>query len=381
MSEPTSDKPDAPEVPTRSSRDRAELRTRMTTWLGSRLGPDSDVELSDVTSPGGSGMSSETLLFDATWTEDGARRTHALVARVEPDDADVPIFPTYDLQLQYRVMDLVGAHSSVPVPTTRWYESDPGPLGKPFFVMDRVSGRVPADIPPYLMDGWLIEASAERQRELQDHTVGILADLHGIAIDDLDVAFLDTPAPGDTPLARHVNNQRAYYEWIRNDRTHPIIERTFAWLDANWPSDEGPTVISWGDSRIGNVMYESDGFAPVAAFDWEMAALAPQEMDLAWMMFLHTFFQQIADVLEIPGMPDFLRRDDVIATYEARSGRTVQNFEWFEVYAALRHALVMVRVRERSVHFGEGEWSDDVDEAIPHRAAIEEMLAGTWWDR
>ena len=358
---------------TRSSRDRDALRARVTEWLAGRVG--TEVAVGEVTSPEGSGMSSETLLFDATW--DGT--THALVARVEPDTADVPVFPTYDLELQYRVMELVGGQSAVPVPATRWYEADPSPLGAPFFVMDRMTGRVPADIPPYLMDGWLSAASPTEQRTHQDATVQILVDLHGIPIDGLDVDCLETPADGPTPLARHVENQRAYYEWSRNGRTHPIVERAFEWLDANWPADEGPTVIGWGDSRIGNVMYAADGFTPVAVFDWEMAALAPQEMDLAWMMFMHTFFQEIAVALGIPGMPDFLRRDDVVTTYEAQSGRKVQNLEWFEVYAALRHAMIMARVTERSVHFGQAEWPDDLDAVIPHRHVLERMLDGSWW--
>ncbi|MEZ5167536.1 MAG: phosphotransferase family protein [Acidimicrobiales bacterium] len=379
-----SDADDATPSPTRSSRDRDELRTRLTDWLGARLGADAAVEVGPVSSPGGSGMSSETLLFDAAWTTREGRVEHQLVARVEPDQADVPVFPTYDLELQFKVMELVGEHSRVPVPTTRWFEPDPGPLGAPFFVMDQVTGRVPTDIPAYLMDGWLLEASPAEQRALQDHSVGMLADLHGIDVAALtaagvDVSFLESPAPGDTPLARHVANQRAYYDWSRGDRRHPIIESTFDWLEAHWPADEGATVISWGDSRIGNVMYEADGFAPVAAFDWEMASLAPQEMDLAWMIFMHTFFQEIAVVLELPGMPDFLRRDDARATYEARSGRPVQNLEWFEVYAALRHGMIMSRVTERSVHFGEAEWPADVDAVIPHRHVLEQMLDGSWW--
>jgi len=381
MSDATPDESDLTDSPTRSSRDRDELRTRLTGWLTDRLGDDAMVEIGEVSSPDGSGMSSETLLFDAEWTDATGRQKHELVARVEPAAADVPIFPTYDLELQFRAMELVGANSQVPVPTTRWFEADSGPLGAPFFVMDRVAGRVPADIPPYLMDGWLLAASAGDQRSLQDDSIRILADLHGIAIDDLDVGFLDTPAAGATPLARHVNNQRTYYDWSRGDRRHPIIERAFDWLDKNWPDNEGPTVISWGDSRIGNIMYADDGFAPVAAFDWEMAALAPQEMDLAWMIFLHTFFQEIAAALEIPGMPHFLRRDETIATYEAISGRQVQNLEWFEVYAALRHGMIMTRVVERSVHFGEAEWPDDLDSVIPHRHVLEQMLDGTWWQK
>ncbi|MDW3219507.1 MAG: phosphotransferase family protein [Acidimicrobiales bacterium] len=363
--------------PTRSTRDRDELRQRLTEWLAARVG--TDVTLGELSSPDGSGMSSETLLFDAAWDDGNGPTEHALVARVEPAAVDVPVFPTYDLELQYRVMELVGAKSSVPVPATRWFEPDPAPLGAPFFVMDRMSGRVPSDIPPYLMDGWLLAASAEQQRELQDATVRMLADLHSIDITGLDVDFLETPAPGDTPLQRHVNNQRAYYDWSRGDRRHPIVEASFDWLDANWPDDEGPTVIGWGDGRIGNIMYAADGFQPVAVLDWEMAALAPPEMDIAWMMFLHTFFQEIAEALGMEGMPDFLRRDDVVATYEAHSGHTVQNLEFFEVYAALRHAMIMTKVRERSVHFGEAEWSDDLDDCIPHRHVMEQMIDGSWW--
>ena len=376
------DMPDEDEVataPIRSSRDRDELRGRMTDWLVDRVGAGADVEIGKVTSPDGNGMSSETLLFDATWSDGSDRVIHQLVARVEPAATDVPVFPAYDLELQFKVMELVGAHSAVPVPTTRWYEPDPGPLGAPFFVMDRISGRVPSDIPPYLMDGWLASATAGQQRELQDASVGLLAVLHGIDLDGLDVTFLDSPADGATPLARHVDNQRAYYDWCRGDRRHPIIEAAFDWLETNWPAEEGPTVISWGDSRIGNVMYAADGFHPVATFDWEMVALAPQEMDIGWMIFMHTFFQEIAVAIGLDGMPDFLRRDEVVATYEARSGRRVRNLEWFEVYAALRHAMIMTRVTERSVHFGEAEWPDDPDSVIPHRHVLEQMLGGRWW--
>jgi hypothetical protein len=42
-------------------------------------------------------MSSETLLFDAEWARDGARGPQRLVARMAPDTADVPVFPSYDL--------------------------------------------------------------------------------------------------------------------------------------------------------------------------------------------------------------------------------------------------------------------------------------------
>ena len=40
--------------------------------------------------------------------------------------------------------------------------------------------------------------------------------------------------------------------------------------------------MSWGDSRIGNMPY--DGLTPVAVLDCVMAAIAPREVVLAWMV-------------------------------------------------------------------------------------------------
>ena len=108
-----------------------------------------------------------------------------------------------------------------------------------------------------------------------------------------------------------VDAQREYYEWTRRDDglRIPIIEETFDWLEANWPKDPGETVLSWGDSRPGNMIY--DGFTPVAVLDWEMCTLGPREVDLAWMCFLHRFFQDLAEVFELPGLARLFRRDEV----------------------------------------------------------------------
>jgi aminoglycoside phosphotransferase (APT) family kinase protein len=212
---------------------------------------------------------------------------------------------------------------------------------------------------------------------MQDACVTILAHLHGIDVGTVDVSFLELDVPGATPLRRHVEHQRRYYDWVRGEHRHPIIERAFAWIDAHWPTDEGPTVISWGDARIGNMLFR--GFDPVAVLDWEMAALAPRELDLGWFLFLHVFFEDLARQFNLPGLPDFLRRDDVARTYTERSGHQVRDLRFYEVYAALRHAIVMTRVHSRRVHFGEAEWPADRDEVIPHRGILAAMLepAGT----
>jgi aminoglycoside phosphotransferase (APT) family kinase protein len=156
-----------------------------------------------------------------------------------------------------------------------------------------------------------------------------------------------------------------------------LIEAAFEWLHAHWPDDEGETVFSWGDSRIGNILYRD--FAPVAVLDWEMAGLAPREVDLGWLIFMHQFFEDVAQTYELPGMPEFLRRDDVATTYESLTTHAPRDLDFYTMYAATRHAIIMSRIARRAIHFGEAEPPADVDDMISHRKLLERMLEGTYW--
>jgi aminoglycoside phosphotransferase (APT) family kinase protein len=155
---------------TTSTRDPAETAERLQRWLAETLGAGSRPEITDVASPEGNGMSSETLLFTATWTADGATVERRLVARIEPPDTAYPVFTTYDLAMQFRVMRLVRDHTAVPVPETAWYEPDPHVLGGPFFVMRRVEGLVPPDVMPYTFgDNWFFDAGPLGRRRPGRH--------------------------------------------------------------------------------------------------------------------------------------------------------------------------------------------------------------------
>ena len=364
----------------RSSRDPDRLRLGLEAWLATKLPSGAAPTVGSLESTSANGMSSETLLFDAEWTEGGDRRAERLVARVAPDAGDVPVFPSYDLDRQYQAIRLVDRLTTVPVPPVWWSEPDPGPLGAPFFVMSRVDGRVPPDVLPYNFgDSWLFDAAPADQRRLQDATVGVLAELHAVEKPDERFGFLAPDAPGDTLLRRRVAHTRAWYEFAAaGGWRSPLVERGFAWLDEHWPADEGPTVVCWGDSRIGNVMY--DDFAPVAVLDWEMAALGPRELDVAWLIYGHRIFEDIAATMGLPGMPDFLRPDDVADCYEALTGHTPRDLEFYGTYAALQFAIVFLRTGHRQVHFGEIDQPADVDELIMNREPLQRMLAGAYWD-
>ncbi|GAA4945150.1 phosphotransferase family protein [Nonomuraea thailandensis] len=344
-----------------STRDLEELRKRATVWLSARVGANATV--SEMSRPSENGLSSETLFFTATW---GGRSTRC-VARLAPAVEAVPVFPSYDLRAQFEMMRLAREKAGIPAPRPLWFEPDPGPLGTPFFVMERAEGEVPPDVMPYTFGGWLYDASPEDQRRLQDASVGILAALHQTEFTPGELAPF-----GAAGLRAHVEAQRAYYEWAHGEHRVPLLERAFGWLEAHWPDDPGPDVLTWGDARIGNVMYQ--GCDPVAVLDWEMAAIGPRELDLSWMIFLHRFFQDITVSAGLPGMPGFMRREDVCATYRELTGYEPRDLDFYEMYAALRHGVIMARIWHRRVHFGELPMPDDPDDLVLHRATIEELL-------
>ncbi len=353
-------------------RDTAELGERLLGWA--RTAVADDVELGDVTAPEGNGMSSETVLFSLRSPGGTERR---LVARLAPADDVFPVFERYDLELQARCMRLVGEQTEVPVPVVPYYEPDPSWLGSPFLVMERVDGVTPPDLPPYVFSGWVVELDEAQREEMVVNAIRVLAQLHEITPTTHDLSFLGSSARDGELIDQLLAAQRRYYDWARGEISSALIEATFDWLEANRPEHVEP-VLNWGDSRIGNMLWQ--GPRPVAVLDWEMAAIGPREVDLAWMVFLHAFFQGIAERFEIGGLPDFMTRDQAVRHYQELSGHTVSRLDWFEVFAALRFAIVSVRTSSRSVHYGQTAPFDDPDELIMFKPMLEAMLAGTYWD-
>jgi aminoglycoside phosphotransferase (APT) family kinase protein len=362
-----------------SSRTPGQLRAALDAWLGSTMPAGAEPHVLSVSGTAANGQSSETVLFEAEWADAGERRHERLVARLAPVATDVPVFPAYDLGRQYDTIGAVAQRSPVPVPRLYWYEPDARPLGSPFFVMGHVDGHIPPDLMPYTFgDNWLADATDDDRSILQRSVVRILADLH--AIDDAEAVFagLRPAGPGDTALARRVAQARSWYEFAARDcGRSPLVERAFAWLDGRWPGDPGPTVLSWGDARIGNVIFE--GMRPAAVLDWEMATLGPRELDLAWLIYSHRLYQDFADQVERPGLPGFLRKDDVAGTYARMTGHDLRDLEPYLAFAAVQWAIVLLRVGTRRVHFGDAALPGEVDEFLHNRDSLEAILAGTYW--
>jgi aminoglycoside phosphotransferase (APT) family kinase protein len=360
----------------RTARDAATVPALLEGWLAGALPGGAEPRVTLHSGIDANGMSSETLVFDAAWNEDGEPRTGQYVARVAPSPDELPVFQDYALQDQYDAMRIVGERTDVPVPAVGLVEPTGEVLGTPFFLMDRIEGVVPPDVPPYNWgDNWLADASPDDQRRLQDNTVRAIAGLHAIQDAEDAFSFLDRrDQPGRTHLERNLAWARGWYEWAVPDLgPSPIAERTLGWLEANLPDTTGAdTVLCWGDARIGNVLYRD--FAPVGVLDWEMAALGPREMDLSWMVFAHLVFGSITAVFEMPGMPHFMREEDVKATYADLTGVRLGDLTWYHLYNAVQWCVVFMRTGARQIHFGEIERPDDIETLFHHKPLMERLL-------
>ena len=360
----------------RSSRTPEALREPLEAWLTEVLPSGATPRIVQISGTAANGQSSETLLFTAEHDEDGnGPRVQELVARLAPFSHDVPVFPSYDLPLQAHAIRTVAQHTTVSVPSIVRVEPDSEVLGTPFFVMERIEGEVPSDIPPYTFgDDWLHDATREQQAQVAEAMIGVLAELH--QIDDATTRFagLRHPGPGAHDLDRRIRWCERWYEFAAGDvGRSPLLDRAFIWLDANMPDRPSPTSLSWGDARLGNVMWRD--FEPVAVLDWEMATLGPPELDLGWLVYAHRIFQDFAEVFELPGMPDFLRPDDVASTYEALTGHAPRDLDYFVTLAAVQWGIIFMRVGARQIHFGEMAPPAEVDELLRNSESLESMLA------
>nr|WP_246331728.1 phosphotransferase family protein [Sphingomonas chungangi] len=306
----------------------------MADWLSARLAGRPPVVIRDVTEPA-QGFSSRTVLFTAAWTDDGVKRERPLVARLQRDVA-VPMLA--DVFHQCRVMRAITAHSSVKVPTVEFKEEDPAVLGAPFFLMDRIDGRVPPDFPSYHAQGWFAEelGAADRAR----HWWNGVREMHRLhAIDWQAFPFLADgvdSAPGAIfYLTRFVSR---WYDWASAGRPFPIIETALRFLIANPPPLQRSGLV-WNDARLGNTMFRRDGEV-ASLFDFEVASLGPPEADLAHWMYLDDVFSLNFGVQRIDGIPD---EAAAIAGFERIYGWPMPYFSYYLAVAALKILILSIR--------------------------------------
>ena len=321
-------------------RDLELTRKRLTEWFATALPDAQDLQLSELTGPGATGFSSDTLMFELAWKQGGEQQREDLVARIEP--SGLRIFPEYDLDQQFRVLQILGEKTDVPVPRVLWQEKSADVLGHPFFIMKRVEGRVPPDSPPYHAEGWVAEIRPEERAELWWSGFEALVRIHNLDYQDLGLGFLAGPDIEGTILEQELDDLESYMQWVAADGDLPTCRAALGWLRDNRPREQLPVGFCWGDSRLGNMLFHENRCT--AVLDWEMMRLGDPVEDFAWWLFFDRHHSEGCDAPRLPGFPS---REETIARYEERLGRKVKHLEYYEILGAFRFTLIMVRVAKQ----------------------------------
>lgn len=333
------------------TRELDDVRSGLRDWMRTRL-DDGGLSVGPLSPPGGTGVANETLLFDVK-RSDG--RSDGFVARLATPD---PLYLDYDLAIHYRMYETMMSVPSIPTPAVVGYEADRSILGAQFFVMEKIDGAIPTDNPSWGTKGFVADASPEQRRGLWERTVGLLAEMH--RIDDEPFAFLRTGATNDG-VGDCLDYWLRSMRWAAPSRPVPLTDEAEAWLAANRPT---ATALSWGDSRLPNVIYRD--YSPVGLLDWDLVSLAGPQTDIAWWILMTP-----QDSLGLDGIGS---HDEFVDLWEELTGRTACDLHWYLVFGAYRLAAIMAKLF--SMFVAQGRMPAELADSQLATGMHVQMLAG-----
>ncbi|MEE8601517.1 phosphotransferase family protein [Euzebya tangerina] len=276
-------------------------RAALTAWIQDKL-KATVLSVHDLTRHA-EGFSWETYTFTAEWRSDQQATRHGFALRREPAEG---LLPPYDARRDHQLHRAVLDRSSVPVPGLHWLETDRRVLGRPFYVMDQVSGIVPV---PWKPNDPRVFPDEEARARLGRHFVDVLADIHAIDLGSTERRprspragiSLPSGAPGHTgadvvppAITEILSDSGADTDDLARGEVarwadvversamvrEPLLDAAVLWLEGN-VATSGRRALVHGDYRIGNVMVGDDGLIN-AVFDWELAHIGDPVFDLAW---------------------------------------------------------------------------------------------------
>jgi aminoglycoside phosphotransferase (APT) family kinase protein len=299
---------------------------RLAPWFGSHVEGATGAPLHAELIAGG--RSNLTYVID-----DG---DHAWVLRRPPLGHVVET--AHDMRREYRVLDALGP-TAVPVPAVLAFGDDDTLIGAPFYVMDRVEGQILRT-----RDDAAALTPAEA-RACSESLVDVLARLHSVDFEAVGLGDFGRP---DGFLARNV--ARWGKQWQANKtRELPALEEVGRRLEQAVPPS-GPPGIVHGDYRLDNTMLALDDPGRIAAvLDWEMSTLGDPLTDVGLLLVYWGGGAQLA-VLTAQGvgdLPGFFSRDEVVARYAERSGRSVTHLDFYVVFAMYKLAIIVEGIQAR----------------------------------
>jgi aminoglycoside phosphotransferase (APT) family kinase protein len=249
------------------------------------------------------------------------------------------VLPTaHDMAREYKVITAL-VDTDVPVPRTYALCEDNDVNGAPFYVMERVHGRVLrtgeelASLTP--------DEAAACSRELVD----VLARIHRVDYEAVGLADFGHP---DGFMERQL--RRWGQQWERSKAEDlPAVDEVARRLRNALP-ESGPPTIVHGDYRLDNTMLANEDAGRVAAvLDWEMSTLGDPLADVG--LFLLYWGQSEAQIIAtgqaIDEQAGFASRDEVVELYAKETGRDVDNLDFYVVFAFYKLAIIVEGIAAR----------------------------------
>jgi aminoglycoside phosphotransferase (APT) family kinase protein/putative sterol carrier protein len=252
--------------------------------------------------------------------------------------------------------------TDVPVPKVNWLEEDEEVLDSPFYVMDRIDGVIPCEVPPYHSYGIYFEATPEQRAKMWWGSLDAATKVHKVDWEGTGLSFLGIPSSGTGPVDKQLDYWENYLSWIKEDpqESHPTLEAALDWLKENRYTPEHVT-LCWGDARMPNTIYGHD-FDVLGVLDWEMAYIGDPESDLGWYFFLDW---QYSDGYGIPRLEGTPGREETIQRYEELTGWKVKNLFYSDVMAAFRFGVIMARIAKNMKATGVPTPTEDFERDNP----------------
>jgi aminoglycoside phosphotransferase (APT) family kinase protein len=247
-----------------------------------------------------------------------------------------PLPPSaHDVLREARLLKAVEG-TAVRVPRVLAACEDESVLGVPFYVMEEVRGTVITDSIPEALD--TPEGRARIGREL----IEALAEIHEV---DWRACGLEGFGKPSGYLERQLRRFNGLWE---HNKTREVerVQEVGDWLAANMPESPDATIVH-GDYRLGNVMVADEPPPKVVAiFDWELSTIGDPLADVGYLTVTwiqaddptDTMYSTLATVTRREG---FQTRDELVALYEERSGRSMSDLRWYQALALWKAAVFM----------------------------------------